>query len=113
MTRFGCSGVLFELILGVDDKDDISSSLLDASLMAFGLSSTTIITSPDTLMFIIFTTILIAAVGDVLLCFFSALTLSKDCQSNYTSIAMVHQHGILAFLFVMTQSFYQITQDTV
>ena len=113
VTRFGCSGVLFELVLGVNDKDDISSSLLDASSMAFVLSSTTIITSPDTLMLIIFTTILIASMGDVLSCFFAALTSSKDCQSNHTSIAMVHQHDILAFFFVMTQSFYQITQDTV
>ena len=57
--RFGYSGVLFELIPGVDDKDDISSSLLDASSMAFGFPFTTLL--------------LIAAVGDVLLCFFAAL----------------------------------------
>ena len=46
--RFGCGGVLFELIPGVDGKDEISSSLLYASLMAFGLPSKTLLTSPDT-----------------------------------------------------------------
>ena len=111
--RFGCGGVIFELIPGVDDKYDISSSLLDASSMAFGLPSTTLLTSPDTSLLIIFTTLLIAAVGGVLSCFFAALTPSKDFQSNYTSIAMVHQHDTFGIFFVMTQSFYQITQDNV
>ena len=110
--RFGCGGVLFELIPGVDDKEDISSSLLDASSMALGLPYTTLLTSPDTSLRIIFTTLLITAVGDVLSCFFAALIPSKNCQSNYTSIAMVHQHDNFGFFSVMTQYFYQITQDT-
>ena len=79
--------------------------------MAFRLPSMNILTSPDTLLLIIFTTLLIAAVGDVLSFFFSALTPSKCCESNYTSISMVHQHDTFGIFFVMTQSFYQITQD--
>ena len=65
------------MLPGVDEKDDISLSLLDASSMAFVLPSKTLITSPDTSLLIIFTTLLIAAVGDVLSCFFAALTPSK------------------------------------